>query len=95
MCEGPHGGEISEHLGPTVCVAYLWKRSNVGRLVFSAEDRGEGGGASTKTTFTLVLVRGPQKRSLAYQLCEAGRSSYPPQWQRRRRQKTRCQFCLC
>lgn len=64
MCECPHGGEISGHLGPAVpfSTAYLWKRSNVGHLVFSAEDRGEGGGTSTKTTFTLVLVRGPQTR---------------------------------
>lgn len=88
---GADGGKLRGRLVTAVCVAYLWKRGNVGRLVLSAEGRGEG----TKTTLTLALVRGPQKRSLAYRLCEAERSSYPPLWQRRRRQKARCQFCPC
>lgn len=56
----------------------LLTSTNVGHLVFSAEDRGEGGSVGTMTTFILPLVRGPQKRSLAYQLCEAERLSYHP-----------------
>lgn len=76
-----------------LCVADLPARSNVGHLVFSAEGRGDGGGAGTKSTFTLVLVRGPRKRSLAYKLCGAERSSYPLRWRRRLGQKARCQFC--
>lgn len=48
--------------------------------MFSAKGRGQGGGARTKTTFTLLLVRGPHKRSLAYQVSRAERSSYPLQY---------------
>lgn len=42
-----------------LCGAESLLQSNVGQLMFSIEDLGEGSSASTITTFIFMLVRGP------------------------------------
>lgn len=42
-----------------LCGAESLLQSNVGQLMFSIEDLGEGSRASTMTTFIFMLVRGP------------------------------------